>query len=115
MTELLIASGITALLLLAEHIALWRRPWRLSRPQAYALGTATIATGYTGWAWAFGVPGAALALWMMIIVCGSVVWGAYYIRKALAGMTETARLSGRAGRPRTPSPLDQNIIDHGGR
>ncbi len=110
MNELLIASGTTALLLLVQHIALWRKPWRMSRPQAYALGTGTIALGYTGWAWSFGIPGAALALWVMIVVCGAVVWGAYYVRAALAGLTETARLSGRAGRPRTPV-LDQDYID----
>jgi hypothetical protein len=112
MTELLFWTSVTALTLLLEHIALFRKPWRLSRPQAYALGTGTITLGYTGWAWSIDMIGAAIGLWVIVAVSGSVVWFAYLIRNALTTMTETARLSGRAGRPRSPA-LDQSTIDHG--
>ena len=108
MTLLIIWSLVTALLLLAEHIALWRKPWRLTRPQAYSLGTATIALGYTGWAWSFGVLGAAIALWVVIIVSGIVVSGAYYVRRVLADLDRQAFKAGQVA-----GPIDQQTIDKG--
>ena len=106
--ELLIMALLTALLLLVEHIALWVHPWRLSRPQAYALGTGTITAGYTGWAFWIGVPGAAVGLWVFVVICGMTITIAYYVRRVLADLDRRAFDAGQAS-----APLQQSDIDRG--
>jgi len=42
---------VASLALIAEHIALWEMPWRLSEPANYVVGMLTVLGGCAVWAW----------------------------------------------------------------
>src|SRR6185369_5240235 len=75
---------VASLGLIAEHIALWRQPWRLDAPWNYIIGVLTILAGCGVWASAVQghiAPDEALIAFAIIAV-GSGAWIAlaYYIR-----------------------------------
>lgn len=49
--NIVVATVLTGLALFAEHVALWERPWRLTRPAAYVVGVTTLLLGSGVWAW----------------------------------------------------------------
>jgi hypothetical protein len=78
------AGALAAGALAAEHMALWQKRWRLSRPAAYALGTATLSTAFIGWCVAEQEYRAATAWCVIAGMGGAVVTTAYYVRGRLA-------------------------------
>jgi hypothetical protein len=83
------AGALAAGALVAEHAALWGKRWRLSRPAAYALGTATLGTAFVGWAVQQGEYKAAVAWCVIAGMGGAVVTTAYYVRGRVA-LSDTA-------------------------
>lgn len=112
MIELLACAIVTAIVLVAEHIALWRHPWRLKPPVTYGLGVGTLAVGFTVWAAWVDLLVVAVAFWALAIIAGAPVVVAYWIRNVLAQLDEAAVLSGRLQRLSTP--YTQAQIDEGG-
>lgn len=88
---------LAAAVLLLEHLLCWGRPWRLTRPQAYTVGTATLSLCFTGWALTTpDVTGeaAAIAWWIIAGTGGAVVSIAYWVRGRLAEVRERSREAG---------------------
>lgn len=92
--DILIWATLAGALLLVEHMAFRDRRWRLTRPQSYVVGTATLGLCQTGWALTTGYGVAAIAFWVIAGVGGAVVVGAYWIEGRLAAVQSDARLSG---------------------
>jgi hypothetical protein len=84
----------TAGMLLLEHVVLWNQPYRLPRPVAYLVGTATLGCGFSAWAWR-RYPDAVIGYWMIAGICGSAVVGAYWIRHVLHELDRRAYVAGR--------------------
>ena len=78
---------IASLGLIAEHVALWRQPWRLDAPWNYVIGVLTILCGCAMWAGTVQGHIAPDEAWVAyaIISVGSGAWIAlaYYIRGRL--------------------------------
>lgn len=91
---MLIWAALAGALLLVEHLAFRDRRWRLTRPQSYVVGTATLGLCQTGWAMATANDQAAIAFWVIAAVGGAVVVGAYWIEGRLAVVQQDAQLSG---------------------
>jgi hypothetical protein len=78
---LVLAAGTLAGAALAlEHVTLYER---ISRVEAYTLGTATIGAGLSWYCIATDQVGPALAFWSISGICGAVVAGAYQLRELL--------------------------------
>lgn len=97
-----------ALSLLAEHLALWDAPWRLSRPASYVLGVATLLIWFAVWAIAQGELNALAALCTITGAGGGTVIIAYWVRGRLDEIRTRSRAAGAA------SVLSQDAIDRGG-
>ena len=80
----LIEAAGAAATLVAEHISLYSRPRRLSRPAAYAVGTATLGAWFTAWALRTGNHEAAVAFWSIASAGGAAVAACYLARDAAA-------------------------------
>ncbi len=109
MFELAICTVGAAISLIAEHIGLWRLPWRLSRPASYVVGTATIACWWSVWCLRIDQPLFAVAFWVLLIGAGSPVVLAYWLRGVLAKHDEAAYTAGKHSRV----PLTQEKSDRG--
>lgn len=75
---------VASLGLIAEHVALWRQPWRLDAPWNYIIGVLTILCGCGVWAMAVRGPIQPDEAWIAfaLIAAGSGAWVAlaYYVR-----------------------------------
>lgn len=109
MFELFLCALGSAATLLAEHLLLWRSPWRLHRLAAYSVGTATLALWFLLWSILIGVPGAGIAFILLATPSGAVIVIAYWLRGVLA---QLARRDRRAGQI-SANPLSQERIDKG--
>lgn len=109
MLELAICTAGAAISLIAEHIGLWRLPWRLSRPASYVVGTATIASWWSVWCVWAGFVLFAVAFWAMLIGSGVWIVLAYWLRSVLAKQDDAAFTAGSFSR----QPLTQEKIDRG--
>lgn len=95
----------TAAVLAVEHVALYPRPLRLSRPLAFVLGTLTIGGGFSVWCWLNPQAPALVALvafWVITGIGGLTVAVLYLLRVAdikmrLARVSTRALLEGRDG------------------
>lgn len=114
MTELIICTIGCAVTLIAEHIGLWRHPWRLSPPITYIIGVLTLCFWFAIWAAWIGVLGAAVAFFFLAGGSGSCVILAYWLRSRLDILKQQSRKAGQASVPFSPY-LRQEEIDHGGR
>lgn len=90
----LIWATLAGALLLVEHLVFRDRRWRLTRPQSYVVGTATIGICHTGWATTTNNADAAIAFWVIAAVGGAVVVGSYWIEARLADVRQDAQMSG---------------------
>jgi len=98
LTDAVRYGGVTAGVLLIEHLALWHVPYRIPRPLAYVLGVITLGIGFTGWGFR-RYPLAVIAWWIIAACGGCVVTLAYWIRWVQAETDRLALLAGRiAGR-----------------
>lgn len=83
--DIVITALLTGGALALEHLLLYQRPRRLSRPAAFVVGTVTIYIGLALWLFAQGPFVAAwrvmAALSLIIAVAGIVVLVAYALRK----------------------------------
>jgi hypothetical protein len=91
-------AAAAAATLLAEHATLRSR---LTRPQAYVLGTATIGAAFAAWAYRNGHQ-SAFAAWATITgLGGGAILGAWWVRGELAAIDieafESGVIAGRAG------------------
>lgn len=84
---ILIASLLAVALLIAEHVTLWNRPWRLTRIASYAVGTATLFTGFVLWAALENGPidpwHAVIAVLVIDLSGGAAIITAYWFRNKL--------------------------------
>lgn len=109
MFELIICTIGSAATLLAEHAMLWRKPWRLSRPAAYSVGTATLAFWFFLWSIWIGFPVVGVGFLWLAGLSGIPVIVAYWFRSRLTRLNKNSRKAGRAG----ARPLRQEDIDRG--
>jgi len=90
--DAIVSAAATAAGLAIEHIAFYgRRPMRLSRPVAYAIGTATIGAGFSGWAWRSQQYAALRAYWLIASAGGATVLALYAWRDRRAAHRLTLR------------------------
>ena len=92
--SILLAGIAAALLTLSTHLLLWKRPWRLTRTQAYMVGTAQIGLVVTVWALITNHPEAALAFWGIAGCAGSADLSAWWFRRRLARVVDAATEDG---------------------
>lgn len=85
----IVAGIIAGVAILATHALFWSKPWRLSRPQAYAVGLAEIGIVYTGWLLEVGQAAAAIGFWAIVVVAGFVDMAAWWYRGRLANLLKT--------------------------
>lgn len=88
---------LAAVVLLLEHLLCWGRPWRLTRPQAYTVGVATLGLCFSGWAMTTpGVTGeaAVIAWWVIAAMSGAVISSAYWLRGRMAEIKERSKEAG---------------------
>ena len=107
MTELGICTATCGITLIAEHIGLWRMPWRLNRPASYVVGTATIAAWWSVWCLWIGAALFAVALWVLLIGSGVWIVIAYWLRGVLAKKDDAAFNAGSLSR----TPITQETAD----
>lgn len=84
-----------AAVLLAGHVALWARPWRLSRPAAYSVGLSIIGVAFTLWAASWGLEAAAVGFWIIAGIGGAAVIAAWWWRAVLQQIRDTSFLRGQ--------------------
>lgn len=65
---------VASLALIAEHLALWDQPWRLSEPVNYIVGVLTILGGCAVWAWRQAQSGP-IDPWLALIAFGLIAVG----------------------------------------
>jgi hypothetical protein len=95
--DAVLAAGLSSGLLLLEHAALWRPPFRLSRPASYAVGSTTLGLAFSLWALRHHqAPAyqAMLAWWCIASSGGATVAGAYYVRHILGQIDQQALSAG---------------------
>lgn len=109
MNELIICTLGCSATLLAEHAMLWRKPWRLSRPAAYSVGTATLAFWFLIWSVWIGFAVVGVGFLYLSVLSGIPVIIAYWVRGRLAQLNKHSRKAGRVG----ARPLRQEDIDGG--
>lgn len=97
--SLLMAAVTVAALIVAEHIALWRAPWRLEPPASYIVGMATVGLGMILWGLAVGQVDAAFAFWILTSAAGMADVGAYWVRGRLAALDRRAYRAGQVAGP----------------
>lgn len=90
-----IIAGLTcAVLIIAIHGLLWHRHWRLSRPQAYTVGTACIGIVLTIWALLLNQPETIIGFWAIAGLAGSADLVAWWIRSRLQRIETEAEAAG---------------------
>jgi hypothetical protein len=77
-----VAAATVSAALLAEHLALWHRPFRLNRVAAFVVGTFTISGGFSLWAYAADTTIVLGPYWTITASGGIAVIIAYWIRRA---------------------------------
>ena len=93
LTALLAGIG-AALLITATHLLLWRKPWRLTRVQAYAVGTAEIGIVLTIWALVVGHPESVIGFWSVAGCAGAADVISWWFRRRLARVVDAATEDG---------------------
>lgn len=93
--DAVVAGTLAAGALVVEHLAFWERPWRLSRPASYGLGTATLGLVFTWWARRNRAEESALAWWIIAGLGGSAVVTAHWFRRSLSELDARALAAGR--------------------
>jgi hypothetical protein len=86
-------AALGAILLLAEHLALWRYRERLSKPQAYVIGTATCGAAITLVAGLLDDWRIAIVFWTVVGAGGATVAGAYLVRAVGAGQERSRSIA----------------------
>jgi len=62
---------VASLALIAEHMALWELPWRLSEPANYVIGMLTVLGGCAVWGWRQAQSGP-IDPWLAVIAFGII-------------------------------------------
>lgn len=109
--DAVVAGSATAGMLLVEHVTLWDEPFRLNRPAAYVVGTATLGVGFTAWAIRHRLHQAAIAWWAIAGIGGVVVISAHWVRRVFDAVDERAFAAGQVagrycGNEQTSTPRD---------
>ncbi len=118
MIELLLCIIGCSLMLIVEHIGLWDRPWRLSPPASYSIGTLTLAFWFAIFCWLVSPEYIFFAVAFLLLAGGSgaFIILAYWLRGRMDILKQRSRNAGRAERSIAPfSPYTQDIIDRGGK
>jgi hypothetical protein len=91
-------GGATAAALLAEHVALWDAPHRLTPPAPYIVGTATLGVGLLGWVVRNRRADALttfLAAGIIAVVGGGTVIVCYHVRDVARKLHQGAEQGGQ--------------------
>ena len=87
-------TSLTVLLLAVGHWFPW--PRRLSRLQAYTYGVGCLASGYTLWRLLVGDWLTVAGLWIIVILGGMTVIGAYWLDEKLHKLTTSLNKAEKA-------------------
>jgi hypothetical protein len=86
------SAGLSAGALALLHVLLWKR---ISKIEAYAVGTACIGAGLTLYGGRTGQSGAVAAYWMICGAAGGTVCLCYLVRRLLAHERAAGDVAGR--------------------
>ncbi len=111
MFELIICTLGSAATLLAEHAMLWNKPWKLNRPAAYSVGTATLAFWFFLWSVWIGYPVVGIGFLYLAGLSGSTVIVAYWVRGRLNRLDKYSRRAGAASKPLSQARIDKGLRD----
>lgn len=86
----IVAGCACATLMVATHLLLWRKDWRLTRPQAYTVGVSIIGIVLTIWALLMDNPESIIAFWAITGIAGAADIVAWWIRGRLDQIVDGA-------------------------